>query len=61
MEMLTERQMDQNGQTKREIYINLKGNLAMMVIYFPIKFELGWTKHFRVRVQKRNVDGQING
>ena len=25
------------------------------------KFEFDWTKRFRVRVQKRNVDGQTDG
>ena len=49
-----------NGQTKGWNYINFESNLAMMVIYLPVKFEFDWTKHFRVRVQKRNVDGQTN-
>ena len=34
-------------------YTNFESNLAMMVMYLPVKFEFDWTKHFRVRVQKR--------
>ena len=30
----------------------------MMVIYLPVKFEFDWTKHFRVRDRKQNVDRQ---
>ena len=30
----------------------------MIVIYLPVKFELDWTNHFRVRVRKGNFDGQ---
>ena len=47
MKILTHRQMD--GQS----YTNFKRNLAMMVIYLPVKFEFDWTKHFWVRVRKR--------
>ena len=42
-----------NGQTKGQNYTNFESNLAMMIIYLPIKFELNWTKRFRVRVRKR--------
>ena len=43
-----------NGQkTNRENYTNFDRNLAMMVIYLPVKFEFDWTNRFRVRVQKR--------
>ena len=38
-----------NGQTNRRNYTNFKSNLAMMVIYDPVKFEFDWTKCFRVR------------
>ena len=31
---------------------------GMMVIYLPVKFEFDWT---RVRVWKRNFDGQPDG
>ena len=46
-----------NGQN----YTNFKRNLAMMVIYVPVKFEFDWTNRFRVRVRKQNVDGQMDG
>ena len=42
-----------NGQTNGQNYSNFVRNLAMMVIYLPVKFEFDWTQHFRVRVRKR--------
>ena len=33
----------------------------MMVMYVPVKFEFDWTIRFRVRVRKKNVDGQMDG
>ena len=39
-----------NGKTNRQNYTNFERNLAVMVIYVPVKFEFDWTKHFRVRV-----------
>ena len=42
-----------NGQTNRRNYTNFERNLAMMVIYVPVKFEFDWTNHFRVRARKR--------
>ena len=42
-----------NGQTNRRNYTNFKRNLAMMVIYVPVKYEFDWTNRFRVRVRKR--------
>ena len=56
------RQMDR--QTDRQNYTNFKRNLAMMVIYVPVKYEFDWTNCFRVRVRKRKcgrTDGQKNG
>ena len=35
-----------NRQTKRRDYTNFERNLAMMMIYVPIKFEFDWTKRF---------------
>ena len=35
-----------NGQTNIRNYTNFKRNLAMMVIYLPVKFELDWTNRF---------------
>ena len=34
-------------------YTTFKSNLAMLVMYLPVKFEYDWTKRFRVRVRKR--------
>ena len=51
--MLTDRQTDKNRQTNRPNYTNFESNLAMMVIYLPVKFDFDWTKRFRVRVLKR--------
>ena len=45
--MLTDR------QTNKQNYTNLERNLAMMVIYLPVKFEFDWTNRFQVRVRKR--------
>ena len=45
-----------NGQKtdkRRRNYTNFESNLAMMVIYLPVKFEFDWTKCFRVRVRKQ--------
>ena len=42
-----------NGQMKGWNYTNFESNLAMMVMYLPVKFEFDWTKRFRVRVRKR--------
>ena len=42
----------------------LKRNLAMMVIYVPVKYEFDWTNCFQVRVQKQKSgqsDGQTSG
>ena len=41
------------GQTKGRNYTNFESNLAMLVMYLPVKFEFDWTKRFRVRVQKQ--------
>ena len=35
-------QTDKNGRN----YTNFKRNLAMMVIYVPVKFEFDWTNRF---------------
>ena len=41
-----------NRQTNGWNYTNFERNLAVMVIYLPVKFELDWTNRFQVRVQK---------
>ena len=43
----------ENGQKNRRNFPNFERNLAMMVIYLPVKFEFDWTNRFRVRVRKR--------
>ena len=55
-------QMDR--QTNRQNYTNFEINLAMMVIYVPVKYEFDWKNCFRVRVWKRKcgqTDGETNG
>ena len=42
-----------DGRTNKRNYTNFERNLAMMVIYVPVKFEFDWTNHFRVSVRKR--------
>ena len=49
-----------NGQTKGWNFTNFERNLAMMVIYLPVKFEFDWSNHFGVRVRKRKC-GQTDG
>ena len=41
-----------NGQTNGRNYTNFERNLAMMVIYVPVKFEFDWTNRFRGRARK---------
>ena len=43
-----------NGQTNRRSYTNFERNLAMMVIYVPVKYEFDWTNRFQVRIRKQN-------
>ena len=40
-----------DGQTNARNYTNFERNLAVMVIYLPVKFEFDWTNCF----------GQTNG
>ena len=35
-----------NGQTNGRSYTNFERNLAMMVMYVPVKFEFDWTNCF---------------
>ena len=46
-------------------YTNFESNLAMMVMYLPVKFEFDWTEHFELESGNRNVyeqtkNGQTN-
>ena len=52
-----------NGQTNRRNFTNFERNLAMMVIYLPVKFEFDWSNRFKVRVRKRKMwtDRQTDG
>ena len=45
-----------NRQTKGRNYTNFKSDLAMTVMYLPVKIALDWTKRFQ-----GNVDGQMDG
>ena len=55
-----------NGQTNTRNFTNFERNLAMMVIYLPVKFEFDWSNRFKVRVRKRKMwtdrrtDGQTD-
>ena len=49
-------QMDRKTrQMNGRIYTNFERNLAMMVMYVPVKFELDWSNRFRVRVRKQKL------
>ena len=48
-------QTNRQKRTNRRNYTNFERNLAMMVIYVPVKFEFNWTNRFRVRVRKRKM------
>ena len=49
-----------NGPMNKQNFTNFKRNLAMMVIYLPVKFEFDWSNRFQVRVRKRKC-GQTDG
>ena len=54
-------QMDRKTrQMNGRIYTNFERNLAMMVMYVPVKFELDWSNRFRVRVRKQKC-GRTDG
>ena len=55
---MTNRQMDKK-QTNKQTELHQFRNLAMMVIYIPVKFEFNWTNCFRDRVWKRKC-GRTN-
>ena len=48
-----------NGQTNRRNNTSFERNLAMMVIYVPVKYEFDWTNRFGVRVRKRKCGGKV--
>ena len=41
-------------------YTNFQRNLAVMVIYVPVKFEFDWTKYFELESGNENFDGQTD-
>ena len=49
------------GQTNRWNYTNFERNLAMMMIYVPVKYEFDWTNVFELESGNENVDGQTDG
>ena len=49
-----------NGQTNTWNFTNFERNLAMMVIYLPVKFEFDWSNRFKVSPETKNVDGQTD-
>ena len=53
MEILMDRQTDKKWTNKQTELHQFRKELAMMVIYLPVKFEFDWTNRFRVRVRKR--------
>ena len=55
-----DRQTDKNGQTNERNFTNFDRNLAMMVMYVPVKFEFDWTNRFGVRVRKKKC-GRTDG
>ena len=58
MEILTDFELESgngsvDGQTNTWNNTNFERNLAMMVIYLPVKFEFDGTNRFQVRDQKQ--------
>ena len=53
--MLMDRQT-KNRQTSKQNYTNFESNLAMLVVYLPVKFEFNWTKRFPVTVPEPNLN-----
>ena len=57
------RQTDKKQTNEQMEYTNFERNLAMMVIYLPVKLEFDWSNRFRGRVRKRKcgwTDGWTN-
>ena len=56
--MWTNRWMDKrtkNGQTNTRNFTNFERNLAMMVIYLPVKFEFDWSNRFKVKSPETKI------
>ena len=56
-----DRQTDKNGQTNKRNFTNFDRNLAMMVMYVPVKLNLIGLTVFELESGKKNVDGQMDG
>ena len=52
--MLTNKML-RNGQTNKRNNTKFERNLAMMVIYLPIKFDFDRTDSSRARIRKRQM------
>ena len=50
-----------NGQTNTRNFTNFERNLAMMVIYLPVKFEFDWSNLLKLESGNENVDKQMDG
>ena len=62
MEILTGQANGQkNGQMNRRNYTNFERNLAVMVIYVPVKFEFDWKSVLKLESGNENMDGQTDG
>ena len=55
-----DRQTDEKRTNEQTEFHQFRKNLAMMVIYLPVKFEFDWSNRFGVRVRKRKC-GQTDG
>ena len=47
-------------QTNGRNYTNFERNLAMIVIYVPVKYEFNWTTVFELESGNENVEGQTD-
>ena len=53
-----------NGQTNIQNFTNFERNLAMKVIYLPVKFEFDWTNLFELESGNKKcgrTDGRADG
>ena len=61
MKMLTDKQTGKKWTNKRTELHQFRRNLAMMVIYLPVKFEFDWIKRFELESRNENVHGETDG
>ena len=48
-----DKQTKMDKQTDGRNYTNFERSLAMMVIYFPVKFEFDWTRIFELSLETK--------